>query len=136
MLTASFWEIPSCWVFVVELEIGYFQSSACSTLFKTPSPILVWIYRCCYQLISSHLLLRNTLYCIFQLCLSEWMQSALKGLVICCCHLKSSFSQTRYIFLETEVEHSLSWITVFCVESVTLSNKSTTKPLFVVHIEM
>lgn len=37
--------------------------------------------------------------------------------------------QTTYIFLEAEIECSLSWITVFFVESVTLSNKSTMKPL-------
>lgn len=37
--------------------------------------------------------------------------------------------QTRYIFLEAEVEYILSWITVFCVKSLTFSNKSTMKPL-------
>lgn len=37
--------------------------------------------------------------------------------------------QTTYIFLEAEIERSLSWITVFFVESVTLSNKSTMKPV-------
>lgn len=92
MPTASFWEIPSCQVLVVELEIGYFHSSMCSTLFKGPAPVLVWFYRCCCQLISSHLLVRNTVCCILRLCLCEWMQSALTGLVmVCSCHLKSSF---------------------------------------------
>lgn len=128
MPTASFWEILSCWVFVVVLEIDYFPSSVCSALFKTPAPILVWFYRCCCQLISAPLLLRNIIYCIFHLFLRVWMQSALRGLMmICCSHLKSSFSQTRYIFLEAEVEHYHGLL--FCVESVTLSNKSTMKPL-------
>lgn len=135
MPTASFWEILSCWVFVVVLEIDCFPSSVCSTLFKTPAPILVWFYRCCCQLISSPPLLRNIIYCIFHLFLRVWMQSALRGLMmICCSHLKSSFSQTRYIFLEAEVEHYHGLL--FCVESVTLSNKSTWSLYVGMHIEL
>lgn len=129
MQTASFWEIPSCRVFVVELEVGYFQSIVCSTLFKTPAPLLVWFYRCYYQLISSHLLIRNTVYCIFQL-LFKWVDAeCFKSFSDDLLLPFKELLQIRYILLEAEVEHFLSWITVFCVESLTLSNKFTMKPL-------